>query len=85
MFGDHASPISDTTILSSTGAGCPHLQHVATQLPYAGTVAVISCISLLISGLCSYSLIVGWVVAIILFVLSMIFLPIYWKDKKPLA
>ena len=85
VFGDHASPISDTTILSSTGAGCPHLQHVATQLPDAGTVAVISCISLLISGLCSYSLIVGWVVAIILFVLSMIFLPIYWKDKKPLA
>ena len=35
LFGDHCSPISDTTILSSTGAGCTHLDHVKTQLPYA--------------------------------------------------
>ena len=35
VFGDHCSPISDTTILSSTGAGCNHIDHVATQLPYA--------------------------------------------------
>ncbi|ODC05258.1 hypothetical protein BFW38_06950 [Terasakiispira papahanaumokuakeensis] len=35
VFGDHCSPISDTTILSSTGAGCHHIDHVNTQLPYA--------------------------------------------------
>ncbi len=35
IFGDHCSPISDTTVLSSAAAGCEHLQHVATQLPYA--------------------------------------------------
>lgn len=35
VFGDHASPISDTTILSATGAGCNHIDHVLTQLPYA--------------------------------------------------
>ena len=35
VFGDHCSPISDTTILSSTGAGCHHMDHVVTQLPYA--------------------------------------------------
>ncbi|MCF9378868.1 Na+/H+ antiporter NhaC family protein, partial [Vibrio parahaemolyticus] len=35
VFGDHCSPISDTTILSSTGARCHHIDHVATQLPYA--------------------------------------------------
>ncbi len=35
LFGDHCSPISDTTILSATGAGCSHLEHVKTQLPYA--------------------------------------------------
>lgn len=35
VFGDHCSPISDTTILSSTGAGCHHITHVTTQLPYA--------------------------------------------------
>jgi len=42
IFGDHASPISDTTILSSMGAGSNLMDHVKTQLPYAVTVAVIS-------------------------------------------
>lgn len=40
VFGDHCSPISDTTILSSAGAGCNHVEHVSTQLPYALVVAV---------------------------------------------
>ena len=40
IFGDHASPISDTTILSSMGAGCEHVEHVRTQLPYALTAGV---------------------------------------------
>ncbi|MBM6978650.1 MAG: hypothetical protein I3J03_02910, partial [Actinomyces succiniciruminis] len=39
VWGDHCSPISDTTILSSTGAGCNHITHVNTQLPYAGVSA----------------------------------------------
>lgn len=42
VFGDHCSPISDTTILSSTGAGCNHIDHVRTQMPYALSVAGIS-------------------------------------------
>ena len=42
IFGDHCSPISDTTVLSSTAAGCDHLDHVRTQLPYALLVAGIS-------------------------------------------
>ncbi|QDU11643.1 Na+/H+ antiporter NhaC family protein [Gimesia aquarii] len=42
IFGDHCSPISDTTILSSAAAGSDHLDHVLTQMPYAITVAVIS-------------------------------------------
>lgn len=42
LFGDHASPISDTTIMSSMGAGCPHVEHVRTQLPYAMLAAVAS-------------------------------------------
>ena len=41
-WGDHCSPISDTTILSSAGAGCEHISHVRTQLPYAITTGVIS-------------------------------------------
>ncbi|HPJ27236.1 MAG TPA: Na+/H+ antiporter NhaC family protein, partial [Synergistaceae bacterium] len=43
IFGDHASPVSDTTVLSSMGAGCDHIDHVKTQLPYAILVAAITC------------------------------------------
>ena len=35
LFGDHTSPISDTTVLASMGADCPHINHVTTQFPYA--------------------------------------------------
>ena len=50
VYGDHVSPISDTTILSSAGAQCNHLRHVATQLPYASVVAVICLAGYLIAG-----------------------------------
>lgn len=50
IFGDHCSPISDTTILSSTGAGSHHIDHVITQLPYAVIVGVTSVVSFLILG-----------------------------------
>jgi Na+/H+ antiporter NhaC len=42
VWGDHCSPISDTTILSSLASGCDHVQHVRTQLPYAGLVGLVS-------------------------------------------
>ena len=45
IFGDHCSPISDTTILSSQSCGCDHIAHVVTQLPYALTVATISIVA----------------------------------------
>lgn len=51
VCGDHCSPISDTTILSSTGARCNHIDHVTTQLPYALLVAAISSFGYLIMGL----------------------------------
>jgi Na+/H+ antiporter NhaC len=41
IFGDHCSPISDTTVLSSTASACDHVDHVKTQLPYALVVGVI--------------------------------------------
>lgn len=50
VFGDHCSPISDTTILSSTGAGCDHIEHVRTQLPYALLVALISAFGFAVLG-----------------------------------
>ncbi len=50
VCGDHCSPISDTTIMSSAGAQCNHLNHVSTQLPYAITVAVISFVLYLLAA-----------------------------------
>ncbi len=50
VCGDHCSPISDTTIMSSAGARCDHISHVSTQLSYAITVAAISFICFLIAG-----------------------------------
>ncbi|MBO7429775.1 MAG: Na+/H+ antiporter NhaC family protein [Spirochaetia bacterium] len=51
VYGDHCSPISDTTILSSTGADCPHINHVETQLPYATLVAGLCAVGYLVMGL----------------------------------
>ena len=51
VCGDHCSPISDTTIMSSAGAQCNHLNHVSTQLPYAITVAAISFVMFILAGL----------------------------------
>ncbi len=51
VCGDHCSPISDTTIMSSAGAHCNHIDHVSTQLPYAITVAAISFVCYIIAGL----------------------------------
>ncbi|MEE1280101.1 MAG: Na+/H+ antiporter NhaC family protein [Oscillospiraceae bacterium] len=50
VCGDHCSPISDTTIMSSAGAGCDHVSHVSTQLPYAITVAAVSFVGYIIAG-----------------------------------
>ena len=50
VCGDHCSPISDTTIMSSAGAECDHINHVSTQIPYAVTVAGISFVSFIIAG-----------------------------------
>ena len=50
VCGDHCSPISDTTIMSSAGAESDHLNHVNTQLPYALTVAGVSFVSFIIAG-----------------------------------
>ncbi len=50
VCGDHCSPISDTTIMSSAGGQCNHLNHVSTQLPYAISVAAISFVMYIVSG-----------------------------------
>ncbi len=50
VCGDHCSPISDTTIMSSAGAQCDHVNHVSTQMPYALTVAAISFVGYVLAG-----------------------------------
>ncbi|MCI2240851.1 Na+/H+ antiporter NhaC family protein [Adlercreutzia faecimuris] len=50
VYGDHISPISDTTILSSAGAKCNHLRHVSTQIPYATLVMIVCLIGYIIAG-----------------------------------
>ena len=51
VMGDHCSPISDTTIMASSGAQCYHLNHVATQLPYAVTVAAVCFVNYILAAL----------------------------------
>ena len=57
VCGDHCSPISDTTIMSSAGAQCNHLNHVTTQLPYVMTVAAVSFFTFLVAGFTKSALI----------------------------
>ncbi|MEC4726892.1 Na+/H+ antiporter NhaC family protein [Shewanella sp. D64] len=75
VFGDHCSPISDTTILSSTGANCHHMDHVMTQLPYALIVAVISLVGYTVLGF-TESVLAGFVTCSVLLVLTVIALKI---------
>ena len=51
VFGDHCSPISDTTCLASFGAGSDHMDHVATQLPYALVAAFVACACYAVAGI----------------------------------
>ena len=67
VYGDHVSPISDTTILSSAGAKCNHLRHVSTQLPYATMVMAVCFVGYIIAGFTGtpwISLIVGLVLVV---------------------
>lgn len=75
IFGDHCSPISDTTILSSTGAGADHIDHVKTQLPYALLNASIAFIGFIVAGITgsAYTLILTLVLLIaVVFIFSKI-------------
>ena len=65
VCGDHCSPISDTTIMSSAGAQCNHINHVSTQLPYAITVAAISFVCFIIAGF-SRSILISLPIGIII-------------------
>ncbi|WP_100332435.1 Na+/H+ antiporter NhaC family protein [Bacillus xiapuensis] len=66
LFGDHCSPISDTTILSSTGAGCDLIDHVKTQTPYALVNAAASVTAFLIAGITGSALALGAAIAVMI-------------------
>ena len=82
VYGDHCSPISDTTILASTGAQCEHLKHVETQLPYATLVASVCFVGYLVAGFVRNP----WItVAASLLLLFLVFTTIYYIDRKKQA
>ena len=65
VMGDHCSPISDTTIMSSAGAQCNHLDHVATQIPYVVTVAAVCFVGFIVAGF-AQNVFITWLVTLAL-------------------
>ncbi|RYG73721.1 Na+/H+ antiporter NhaC family protein [Lentibacillus lipolyticus] len=82
IFGDHCSPISDTTILSSAGSGSDHIDHVNTQIPYAVTAGVSGIVSFLTVGITGSPLVALIVGAVVLFGLAFI-LNKTWGKRIP--
>ncbi|MGL4601098.1 MAG: Na+/H+ antiporter NhaC family protein, partial [Plesiomonas sp.] len=82
VFGDHCSPISDTTILSSTGAHCNHLDHVTTQLPYTLIVAGISAVGFIALGV-TQSPVIALAASALLF--SLVIGLFYFLQPRPVA
>ena len=80
VCGDHCSPISDTTIMASTGAQCNHINHVSTQLPYALTVAAISFVGYIVAGLCK-NLVLTWAVVAVVFAAFVIVMKVRTKGE----
>jgi len=81
VFGDHCSPISDTTIMSSTGGACPHIEHVNTQLPYALTAAITSLIGFLMLGFFNHPLLI-WLLTIVIFFVVVFILHKVWSGER---
>ncbi|MBR1624171.1 MAG: hypothetical protein IJ676_00355, partial [Clostridia bacterium] len=89
VYGDHVSPISDTTIMASSGAQCNHIDHVKTQLPYASLVAIISAVTYLVMGFIatsnigkSYGASAGITLAIGFALLAVVIIILYVLDRK---
>ena len=74
VFGDHCSPISDTTILSSAGAGCNHIEHVSTQLGYACIVAFCCFVGYVVAGFTKANLWWSLGSSLVLLIISVFFL-----------
>lgn len=84
VCGDHCSPISDTTIMASAGAQCDHVDHVSTQLPYAITVAAVSCVTYIIAGIFATMGVPGWLglpVGIVLMIGTLLVIRAYLRRR----
>ena len=89
VYGDHVSPISDTTIMASSGAQCNHIDHVKTQLPYATIVAILSGVVYLVMGFIastsvgeSYGASAGITIALGAVLLAGVLALLYYLNKK---
>ena len=78
VCGDHCSPISDTTIMASTGAQCEHINHVNTQLPYALLSAAVSFVGFLLAGFVQNAFIVLPICLVLMFAILVVI-----KKKQP--
>lgn len=79
LFGDHVSPISDTTVLASVGAQCPHLEHVSTQAAYAGVTGLVAFIAYGLAGAYESPMVLP--IAVVMLFLSMYFLMRLFGDS----
>ena len=79
LFGDHVSPISDTTVLASVGAQCPHLDHVSTQAAYAGVTGLVAFIAYGLAGAYESPMVLP--IAVVMLFLSMYFLMRLFGDS----
>ena len=85
VMGDHCSPISDTTILASTGAQCYHINHVNTQIPYAVTVAAVAFVNHILAGLIQ-NVVINLIIALAsMFAVLMIIRAVTSKKSAPVA
>ena len=78
VCGDHCSPISDTTIMASTGAQCDHINHVNTQLPYTMLSAGVSFVGFVLAGL-----IQSWIIVLPICLVLMFVILLAIKSKQP--
>ncbi|MBQ1262782.1 MAG: Na+/H+ antiporter NhaC family protein [Oscillospiraceae bacterium] len=81
VCGDHCSPISDTTIMSSAGARCDHINHVSTQMPYAITVAAVSFVSFIIAAFIKNA-VISLAIAAVLMVATLFVIKLITNKKE---
>lgn len=82
VCGDHCSPISDTTIMSSAGGQCNHINHVSTQLPYAMTCMVIAAVTYIIAGF-TKSAVISIPCGILMLIAFLLFMKRKGKKQAP--